>query len=195
MPCLHPSLLTSVGLSPLVFLVFCRNGLQSVYSIKHLSLLTIFSNESWFLLRDLSPVVSRVCCSKPLTIHFKHGKTTTYYGCCGTLLRQGWVSFRGEVFRKGKSRGEQRLRHFFFVPVRQFMWKVSWLHSCAGSKVARYLKHSPADPCELSFVQILVKQVFWPKSAPAQHWGAGFFIRQVILPVKMHLHRALQPMH
>lgn len=80
MPCLHPSLLTTVGLLPLLFLVFCRNGLQSVPSIKNLSLLTLFSKESCFLLRDLSSIVSRGCCSKPLTIHFKHGETATYYG-------------------------------------------------------------------------------------------------------------------
>lgn len=159
MPWLYPSLLTSVGLLSLLFLVFCRIGLQSVSSIKNLSLLTLFSDESWFLLRDLSPVVSRGCCSKPLTIHFKHGETATYYGYCGTLLRQG--CYPSEERCSGKVKGEgSKDSDIFFVPVRQFVWKVSLLHLCAASKVARYLKHSPADPCERSFVQILVKQVF-----------------------------------
>lgn len=47
----------------------------------------------------------------------------------------------------------------FFVYVGQFVWNVSLLHSNAVSKVVRHLKHSPADSCELSFVQIPVKQV------------------------------------
>lgn len=66
-----------------------------------LSLLTLFSNESCFLIRDFSPVLSRRCCSKPLAVkHFKHGETAISYGYCGTLLRQGWVSFWGDAQRK-----------------------------------------------------------------------------------------------
>lgn len=34
-PCLHPSVLTSVGLLSLFLQVFCRNGLQSMFSIKN----------------------------------------------------------------------------------------------------------------------------------------------------------------
>lgn len=73
--------------------MFCRNGLQSISSIKNLLLLTLFSNEKWLLLRDLSPVVSRGCCSKLLTIHFKHGETATMVIVAetglGILLRRG----------------------------------------------------------------------------------------------------------
>lgn len=34
-PCLHPSVLTSVGLLSLLLQVFCRNGLQSMFSMKN----------------------------------------------------------------------------------------------------------------------------------------------------------------
>lgn len=108
--------------------------------------------EGVFLVRYLSPVLSRGCCSKPLAIkHFKHGETTIPYGYCGTVLRM----CSGKVKVEGKKDPA-----LILVPVGQFVWKVSLLHSSAASKVARHLKHSLADPCEPSFVQILVKQVF-----------------------------------
>lgn len=58
-----------------------------------------------------------------------------------------------EVFREGKSRGEERPSLFFFS-CRTVCLECTILHSTTASKAAGRFKHSPAEPFELSFVQI-----------------------------------------
>lgn len=126
----------------------------------------LLCNERCFLARTRSPLLSACCHSELLAVRsFSYRETEFFYCYCVTHLRLDWVTYE-EVFRESTSR-EDKEPALFSVLEEQFVWYVS-MYSNAASKVARYLKHSPAVPYELSFVQIPKKQAFWPKSAPAQ---------------------------
>lgn len=124
----------------------------------------LFCGERLFLTRDLRPVLSTGCNSEPLGTS-NMGKLLFFVNVTLCWDRVGYPSEK--VYKEGTSRGDKDAA-LFSVPEGQFVWYLSILYSSAASKVIRHLKHSPADPYELSFVQFPVKQVLQPKSAPAQ---------------------------
>lgn len=158
-------MLTSAGvlISPLVG-VLQRRAPEHVF-YKSFSFGLLCNERCFFLARTRSPLLSAGYHSELLAVwHFSHGETEFSY--CGSYMRLDWVTYE-ELFREGTNR-EDKEPALFSVLEEQSVGYVS-MYSNAPSKVARYLKHSPADPYELSFVQIPIKHAFRPKSAPAQH--------------------------